>query len=149
MPSQQRVGGNDRGEVGENLPSQPLGLVGQATALVVAESQALVAELLAKNPVLLTKVVNHLQLALVHPAGDGYQEESQGIQKSRHLVDPLSTRAAMRRGSAANRKRSSFRAIRGNPALLRKTKFAHLWFADGMRFGWHACHSPSPSLDLI
>jgi hypothetical protein len=49
MPSQQRVGGNNRGEVGENPPSQPLGLNGQATALVVAESKALVAELLAKN----------------------------------------------------------------------------------------------------
>jgi hypothetical protein len=52
--------GNNRGEVGEDLPSQPIGLNGQATALVVAESQALVAKLLAKNQVLLTHIVNQL-----------------------------------------------------------------------------------------
>jgi hypothetical protein len=41
---------------------------------IVAESQPLIAELLAKNPVLLAKVVNHLQLALVHPAGRDVQK---------------------------------------------------------------------------
>lgn len=59
----------------------------QATSLVVAESKALVAEFLATNAVLLTKVVDQMELALVHPAGDSHQEELEWIQKSRHLVD--------------------------------------------------------------
>jgi hypothetical protein len=41
------------------------------------------AEWLAKNPVLLAKVVDHPQLALVHPPGDGDQYESKWIQESR------------------------------------------------------------------
>lgn len=58
MPSHQGVGRNDRGKVGENLPSQAIRLGRQSSTLIVAESQPLIAELLAKNPVLLTKVVN-------------------------------------------------------------------------------------------
>jgi hypothetical protein len=40
----------------------------ESTALVVIEPHSAPAELLAKNPVLLAKVINHLQLALFHPA---------------------------------------------------------------------------------
>jgi hypothetical protein len=46
--------------------------------------------LLAKNPVLLAKVIDDLQLMLVHPSCDGDQDELEGIQDSRHLVDSLS-----------------------------------------------------------
>jgi hypothetical protein len=38
---------------------------------MVIEAQSPIAELLAENPVLLAKVVNNLQLALVHPPRNG------------------------------------------------------------------------------
>jgi hypothetical protein len=43
----------------------------QSTALIVGEPHSSPAQLLAQNSVLLAEVVNHLQLALVHPPGDG------------------------------------------------------------------------------
>src|SRR6059058_4115310 len=42
------------------------------------------------NAVLFAKVVNDLQLALVHPPGYGDQHEPERIQGSRHLVSSLS-----------------------------------------------------------
>jgi len=56
------------------------------TALVVIEPHSAPAYLLATNPVLLAKVINHLQVALVHPLGDGHQHEPERIQDSRNLV---------------------------------------------------------------
>jgi hypothetical protein len=52
--------------------------------LVIVEPHPLPAELLAKNPVLLAKVIDDLQLVLVHPPGDGDQHEPEWIQDSRH-----------------------------------------------------------------
>ena len=49
--------------------------------------------MLAKNAVLLTKVIYHLQLTLIHPPGDGDHDETEWIQDSRHLVSPLSRAA--------------------------------------------------------
>jgi hypothetical protein len=63
---------------------------GQPTALIVAESKPLVTELLAKYAVLLTQVVNHLQLVLIHPTGDSHQEKSECVQEYRHRFDSLS-----------------------------------------------------------
>jgi hypothetical protein len=54
--------------------------------LVVVESQSTSAELLAENPVLLAKVMDDLQLALVPPAGDRDQHEPEWVQDSWHLV---------------------------------------------------------------
>ena len=52
--------------------------------LVVAETHSAPAELLAQNPVLLTKVIDDLQLMLVHPAADSDPYEPEWIQDSRH-----------------------------------------------------------------
>ena len=45
----------------QNLPAQPIGLSGESTALVVVEAHSPLAELLARNPVLLAKVIDDLQ----------------------------------------------------------------------------------------
>jgi hypothetical protein len=79
MPSQQGVRGNDRGDFGKHLPSQTLGIGRQSATLIVTQSKSLVAELLAKNAILFPHAVNHLQLALVHPAGDGDQQEPEWV----------------------------------------------------------------------
>jgi hypothetical protein len=90
VPREERIGRHNRGHLGQKFPAQSLGLGGQPTALIVAESKSLVTELLAKYLVLLTKVVNHLQLVLIHPAGDGDQHEPERIQDIRHVVSSLS-----------------------------------------------------------
>jgi hypothetical protein len=47
---------------------------------MVIETQSPIAELLAKHPVLLAKVVNDLQLALVHPSGNGNQQKTEWVE---------------------------------------------------------------------
>src|SRR5450759_4087184 len=78
MPGQQRLGRDNRGHLGQNLPSQSFGLGRQATALVIVEPQPTAIELLAKHPVLLAKVVNDLLLALIHPPGNGDHHKPEG-----------------------------------------------------------------------
>ena len=77
-------GGSSIVETSARILLKSLGLSGKATALVVIESHSTPSELLAKNPVLLAKVIDDLQLVLVHPPADGDQHEAEWIQDSRH-----------------------------------------------------------------
>ena len=77
MPCQQSLGRDNGGDLVQHLPSQHLGLSGSSPALMVIEAQSPIAELLAKDPGLLAKVVNDLQLALVHPPGNGDQQKAE------------------------------------------------------------------------
>jgi hypothetical protein len=47
---------------------------------MVIETQSPITELLAKNPVLLTQIVNDLQLALIHPPGNGDQQKAERVE---------------------------------------------------------------------
>src|SRR5262252_9621518 len=67
-----------------------LALTANLPALAVIEAHPPAAELLSKNAILLAKVINDLQLVLVHPAGDGDQQESQWVKDSLGLQSPLS-----------------------------------------------------------
>jgi hypothetical protein len=58
----------------------------QTPALVIAEPQALVALLFAKDTVLFADVFDHVQLSLVYPSGNSNQCEPEWIQNGRHLV---------------------------------------------------------------
>jgi hypothetical protein len=57
---------------------------------MVIKAQSPITELLAKDPVLLVKVVNDLQLALIHPPGNGDQQKAEWVEKSLGLQSPLS-----------------------------------------------------------
>src|SRR5262249_44097681 len=65
-------------------------------ALVITQPHLPPTELLAKNPVLLAQVIDHVQLMLVHPPGDGDQHEPERIHHSRHLVRSLSRASCLR-----------------------------------------------------
>jgi len=57
------------------------------------ESNALhapAAELFSKHPILLAKILNDLQLALVHPPGDGDQQKPEWVEHSLRIQNPLS-----------------------------------------------------------
>jgi hypothetical protein len=90
MPSQQGLRRDDSGDPGKSFPPQRLGLNGEAPALIVIEAQSPAAELLAKNPVLLAKVIDSLQLALIHPSGDGDQHKPEWVEGSLDFQSPLS-----------------------------------------------------------
>jgi hypothetical protein len=79
VPGQQRLGCDDCGHLGQQFSSESFGLSGQPAALVIVEPQSSSAELLSQNAILLVKVVNDLQVALVHPPGDGNQHKPEGI----------------------------------------------------------------------
>jgi hypothetical protein len=85
-------------------------------ALMVIEAQSPIAELLAKHPVLLTKVVNDLQLALIHPPGNGDQQKAEWVENSLGLQSPLSRLRSYGR-TITDSYRSSFRTIRGHTRL--------------------------------
>src|SRR5215831_4893368 len=65
-------------------------------ALVITQPHLPPTELLAKNPLLLAQVIDHVQLMLVHPPGDGNQHEPERIHHSRHLVRSLSRASCLR-----------------------------------------------------
>jgi hypothetical protein len=90
VPGQQGLRRDNGGDLGQNPPPQGFGSNGQSAALVVIEAHSPAAELLSKNAILLAKVINDLQLALVHPAGDSDQQESEWVKDSLGLQSPLS-----------------------------------------------------------
>jgi hypothetical protein len=73
-----------RSHLSEKLPSQSLGLGGQSAALVIVEPQSLWAQLFAQHSVLFSKVVDELQLLLVHPARHCDQQKPERVQGFRH-----------------------------------------------------------------
>src|SRR3954454_10370061 len=91
MPSQQGAC-NKGGDFRQMSPPQAFRLGCQSTSLVVVESHSSVSELLAQDPVLLTQIIDRLQLTLIHPTGQRNYHKLDWIKNSRHLVRPLSQR---------------------------------------------------------
>ena len=70
-----RVYPANAGDLGKSLSSQRFGLYGQSPALIVIEAHSPATELFSKHPILLAKIFNDLQLAVVHPPGDSDQQK--------------------------------------------------------------------------
>src|ERR1035437_544155 len=80
-------------------PHADVGLIDEKSGLVVIEAHSPATELLPKNPILLPKVVNDQQLALVHPPGNGDQREPEWVEESLRIqrkVHYRDRRAAIR-----------------------------------------------------
>jgi hypothetical protein len=58
MPGQQSFRRDDRAQLDQDLPAQTLGLCSQPTTLIVGEVHPLSAQLLAKNTIFFSKVVD-------------------------------------------------------------------------------------------
>ena len=58
MPGQQSFRRDDRAQLDQHLPAQTLGLCSQPTTLIVGEVHPLPAQLLAKNTIFFSKVVD-------------------------------------------------------------------------------------------
>jgi hypothetical protein len=81
----------------------------QATALVVVEPQSPPTDLCAQNPILLAQIGDGLLLLVVHPAGNGDQQQPEGIQGLGHLQSLASPSARLSRTG------SGFWTLRGQP----------------------------------
>src|SRR5262252_3278766 len=90
VPSQQGLRCDNAGDLGKSFSSQRFGLYGQSPALVVIEAHSPATELFAKHQILLAKIFNDLQLAVVHPAGDGDQHKPEWVEHSLRIQKPLS-----------------------------------------------------------
>src|SRR5215469_7509579 len=90
MPSQQGLRGDNAGDLGKSLSSQRFGLNGQSPALLVLEAHSPITELFSQHPILLAKIFNDLQLAVVHPPGDSDQQKLEWVEHSLHIQNPLS-----------------------------------------------------------
>jgi hypothetical protein len=60
------------------------------SALIVIEAHSPVIEFFSKHPILLAKIFNDLQLAVVHPPGDGDQQKTEWVEHSLRIQNPLS-----------------------------------------------------------
>ena len=89
MPGEQSFRSDDGGDLGQEFPSQSLGSRRQPP-LIIVQAEPPSAKLFAKNPVLLPKVVNDLQLALIHPPGNGDQQKVEWFENWLGLQSSLS-----------------------------------------------------------
>jgi hypothetical protein len=79
VPRQQRFGSDNRGELRQSTPPEPLRSGSEPTTLVVCETNSASSELFAQDTILLAQIVDCLLLVLIHPARDGDQHEPEGI----------------------------------------------------------------------
>ena len=84
MPAQDRIGNNERGDVGKCSSAQCLAEHGQPPALVVGQSEALSAELLFQDAVLLAEVLDGGILLARDPAGHGRDEDLPSVENRCH-----------------------------------------------------------------
>jgi hypothetical protein len=68
------------------------------SALIVIEAHSPATELFSKHPILLAKIFNDLQLAVVHPPGDGDQQKPEWVDHSLRIQ----THYRDRRATVAN-----------------------------------------------
>ena len=84
MPGKQRLRRDDGCDLGQEFPSQSFGACRQAPTLIVVEPEPPSPELFPQDLVLFAKVIDHLNVPLVHPAGQGHQDESKRVDELEH-----------------------------------------------------------------
>jgi hypothetical protein len=83
MRGENGVRRHDGRDLREQLAAEHHALRCQAAPLVIAQSEALTAELLFQQPVLLSEVIDHVALMLVQPAGQKGENKLKGLQGHR------------------------------------------------------------------
>ena len=78
MPAEQRVRRDDRCDVAQRLPAQPVGRRGKSRPVVISEPHAPPTQLPPQHPILLDQIGERLTLAAVQPAEDGEEQHSDG-----------------------------------------------------------------------
>ena len=84
VPSEQGIRRDQRADFRQQLAAEHLGLNGQPPPLVVAQENALLAQLFLVHLVLGPQVVNHLLLLPMDPARDDHQQQLPGLEDQVH-----------------------------------------------------------------
>lgn len=95
MPGEDRVRGNETGEVEQRLSADRLPCDRQPPALLVGEPDPSLPELLEQDAVLFPEIVDRRLLVAVDPSGDGGEEDMPGLDDLCHgwipgwIADPM------------------------------------------------------------
>ncbi|NLT67416.1 MAG: hypothetical protein GXX84_12505 [Acidobacteria bacterium] len=79
MPSQNRIGSYDRGQLCEHFPSEYLAFHSQTPTLIIVEQNALFAELLSEHIIFGAKILNYLLLSMVYPTSQDQEQQLPGF----------------------------------------------------------------------
>lgn len=90
VPTQQCVRRHEIGNFVQYPTADKFGFRCQATALIIGKPEPTIAKLLSQDPILFAQVIDRMLLFLVHPSGDGNDEEPESIENVSHLRRPLS-----------------------------------------------------------
>jgi hypothetical protein len=88
VPSQQRVRRDDRREVMQGLPTEPVGSHGEAPPVSGRQPQATPTDLFPQETILFDQIGERLSLPAIEPAGDGeeQQAEHRHVDHERELI---------------------------------------------------------------
>ena len=78
VPAEQRVRRDDRRDLAQRLPTQPVGSRGKFPPVVIGQPQPPPTQLPPQDPILLHQVRHHLPLPAVQPASDSKQQHVEG-----------------------------------------------------------------------
>lgn len=84
MPTQNRVGRDQRADFTEGLASQGFAWNGQSTSLVVGEQQPLLGMQLPEDSVLGPEVFDELSLLFRYPAGQNRDQQLPRLEQAAH-----------------------------------------------------------------
>ena len=84
MPAQESVGSDDRGQLVEGFAAQRLALEGQASALVIIQENATLAELFSQHLILSQQILDRVLLMSVDPTGQDEKQELPGREHEVH-----------------------------------------------------------------
>jgi hypothetical protein len=101
VPSQQCIGRDDRCDVAQGLPTEPVGAYGEPPPVRVGAPQSSPTDLPPEKAILFDQVGDHLAFPAIEPAGNGEEQQpkdadvdhgpdviSHGREKYPELVDP-------------------------------------------------------------
>jgi hypothetical protein len=78
VPAEQRVRGDDRRDLAQRLPTQPVGLRGESPPVVIGQPHAPPTQLPPQHPILFDEVRDNLPLATIQPGGEADEQELEG-----------------------------------------------------------------------
>src|SRR5207245_312837 len=84
VPTQQRIRRDQCANFGKQLAAEHLGLYSQPPPLVVAQENALLAELLLEDLVLGPQIVDDLLLLPLHPSRHDHKQQLPGLENEVH-----------------------------------------------------------------
>src|SRR5262245_56402925 len=102
-----------QGDLRQNQAGQSFGLGRQTASLIVVEPKPSAAKLFLEDSILFAKVVDGELLLLVHPSGHGDQQESEWVEYSQLVQNPLSRAQSRNTSGQALSIRSEFWTLRG------------------------------------